>query len=121
MPMKTHNKRQAGSAGEQLAMQYLQRLGFDILEMNYQHGHGEIDIIAKEGEFLVFCEVKSRSTDEYGEPEYAITPGKQQQIRKMAHAYLYEHEIREQACRFDVVAIRFRGGTAEIRHVKNAF
>lgn len=119
--MKTVNRRQAGNTGEQLAMQHLRRLGFDILEMNYQHGHGEIDIVAKEGEVLVFCEVKSRSSDEYGEPEYAITPRKQQQIRKLAQAYLYEHEIREQACRFDVVAIRFKGGTPEIRHLKNAF
>jgi putative endonuclease len=119
--VKTINKRETGSRGERLAMQYLEQLGYGILEMNYQHGHGEIDIVAKDGEVLVFCEVKSRSSDEYGEPEYAITPRKQQQIRKLAHAYMYEHEIREQACRFDVVAIRFKGGTSEIRYLKNAF
>ncbi len=115
------NTRVTGNHGEQLAMRFLRRQGLEILEMNYQYGHGEIDIVAREGEVLVFCEVKTRYSDEYGPPECAITPKKQSQVRKSAEAYLYEHEIREQVCRFDVVAIRMRGREPEIRYIKNAF
>src|SRR5437867_6562173 len=113
--------RQAGNKGEQIAMQHLKRLGLEIVEMNYHFGHGEIDIVAREGDTLVFCEVKMRETDKYGDPEYAITAKKQQQIRKIALGYLYEHEIKEQDCRFDVVAIRMRGRTPEINYIRNAF
>jgi putative endonuclease len=110
-----------GRIGEDLARKYLESAGFEIVELNYRFGHGEIDIVARDGEYLVFCEVKARRTNEYGPPEYALTPRKQQQIRKIASGYLYEHNIRDQACRFDVVAIRFREGEPEINHLRNAF
>jgi len=115
------NTRATGTHGEKIAMSFLRKQGLEILEMNYQFGHGEIDIIAKEGEILVFCEVKTRYSDEFGPPECAITERKQAQVRKTAIAYLYEHEIREQICRFDVVAIRVKGSGPEIRYLKNAF
>jgi putative endonuclease len=110
-----------GNRGEQLAKEHLQRLGYEIIEMNYRFGHGEIDIIAKDGEVLVFCEVKTRYNDAYGEPEYAITPRKQQQIRKVARGYLYEREIKEHECRFDVVAIRMKGSVPQLNYIRNAF
>jgi putative endonuclease len=113
--------KEQGNKGEQIAMQYLKRLGFEIVEMNYRFGHGEIDIVAREGETLVFCEVKMRKNEMYGDPEFAITPKKQQQIRKVALGYLYEHEIKEQECRFDVVAIRLYRSTPEINYIRNAF
>ena len=113
--------RKQGDEGEQIAMRHLKRLGFEIVEMNYHFGHGEIDIVAKDGDTLVFCEVKTRKSDEYGDPEYAITPRKQQQIRKVALGYLVEHEIKDQECRFDVVAIRMFGGPPKINYIKNAF
>ena len=115
------NTRATGIHGEQIAMSFLRRQGMEIVEMNYQYGHGEIDIIAKEGEILVFCEVKTRYSDEFGPPECAITERKQAQVRKTAVAYLYEHEIREQICRFDVVAIKVRGKETKINYLKNAF
>jgi len=110
-----------GNKGEQIAMRHLKRIGFQIVEMNYRFGHGEIDIVAKDDNTLVFCEVKMRKSNEYGDPEYAITPKKQQQIRKVAQGYLYEHEIKEQECRFDVVAIRMVRGVPEINYIRNAF
>jgi len=113
--------KEQGNKGEQIARQHLKLLGFEIVEMNYRFGHGEIDIIAKDGDTLVFCEVKMRKSEEYGDPEYAITSNKQKQIRKIAQGYLYEHEIREQDCRFDVVAIRMKRSTPEINYIKNAF
>lgn len=117
--MKT--TKQTGNEGEELAVRHLRSLGMEVLETNYRYGHGEVDIIARDGEYLVFCEVKMRKTDQYGDPEYAITPKKQQQIRKIAEAYLYENDIKEHACRFDVVAIRVRNGKADINYIRNAF
>ena len=115
-----HNK-ELGGEGERLARDHLKSLGMEIVEMNYRYHHGEIDIIARDGETLVFCEVKSRLNDEFGEPEFALTPGKQQQIRRMAEAYLYERRIQEQECRFDVVTVRFMVRPPAINHIRNAF
>ncbi len=110
-----------GQAGEDIARQFLVEQGLTIVETNYRFGRGEIDIIARDGEYLVFCEVKARWNDEYGPPEYAITPKKQQQIRKVAEGYLYVRGIRDQACRFDVVAIDMSQGKPEIHYLRNAF
>lgn len=119
--MKTAFQIAGGQKGEDIARRFLEHLGFTIIETNYRFGHGEIDIIAREGEFLVFCEVKARWNDRYGEPEYAITARKQSQVRKVAEGYLFERAISEQACRFDVIAIRFRDGKPTINHMRNAF
>jgi putative endonuclease len=113
--------RGTGDEGEHLAQEFLRTKGMDIVTTNYQYEHGEIDIIARDGEVLVFCEVKLRKSDTYGPPEYAITPRKQAQIKKIAEAYLYEFSIRDQICRFDVVAISMIDDKPEIRHYKNAF
>ena len=110
-----------GRKGEEVARRFLENLGFTILETNYRYGHGEIDIIARDGEDLVFCEVKARTNDEYGEPEYAVTPQKQTQLKRIARGYMYERRLTAQACRFDVVAIRFHEGVPELNHLKNAF
>jgi putative endonuclease len=104
-----------------MARRFLEDRGLTILETNYRFGRGEIDIIARDGEDLVFCEVKARWNDRYGPPEYAVTPKKQQQLRKVAEGYLLERGIRDQACRFDVVAIQVMGGKSEIHYLRNAF
>ena len=117
----TVSTKEQGTRGEELAMRHLKRLGLEIVEVNYRFGHGEIDIIAKDGTTLVFCEVKTRKNDEFGDPEYAITPKKQQQIRKVARGYLYEHELKDEDCRFDVVTVRVRGASSEINYIRNAF
>ena len=113
--------RDVGREGEQMAAEHLRTLGYEIVETNYRFGHGEVDIVALDGDILVFCEVKTRDNDAFGAPEYAITPRKQQQIRKIALGYLYEHQIRDRQCRFDVVAIRLRRGQPDLHYVKNAF
>jgi len=110
-----------GDQGEEIARRFLQKQGLEIVETKYHYEHGEIDIIAREGEVLVFCEVKTRYSDKFGPPECAIPPRKQAQVRRTANAYLFEHEIREQVCRFDVVAIRFEGKNIRINYIKNAF
>ncbi len=117
-----HHNKEKGKQGEDLATAYLQQLGFRIIERNYEYlDLGEIDIIARDGETLVFCEVKARYNDDYGAPEYAITARKQKQVRRIATGYLYAHRIKDQECRFDVVAIQFGETPPSIRYIKDAF
>ena len=114
--------KQKGDVGEEIAADFLERLGYTIVDRNYEVGRvGEIDIVARDGEVLVICEVKSRSNDRHGDPEYAVTPWKQKQLRYLAKAYLYQHGIDEQEVRFDVVAIRFDGPCPKIDYFKRAF
>ena len=110
--------------GEELAAQILSDKGYEIIERNYRYGHGEIDIIANDpaSKCTVFVEVKTRKNLEFGEPEYAITKAKQRQIRKIAELYLFEKEIQEIDCRFDVVTILFEDFNNPIKnHYENAF
>ena len=118
------NKKELGEKGEQLAVDFLIENGFEIIERNYRYGHGEIDIIAKDPSdgFTAFVEVKTRQNLEFGEPEYAITKNKQRQIKKMAELYLYDKEIEELDCRFDVIAVLLEDiNNPSINHYVNAF
>ncbi|HKI78218.1 MAG TPA: YraN family protein [Ignavibacteriaceae bacterium] len=114
-----------GKEGEDLAAKLLLNKNYKIIERNYRFGKtGEIDIIAKDPEtnYLVFVEVKSRTNLEYGDPVYGITKNKMRQLKKIANAYLYEKEISEIDCRFDVVTVLFKGKLKpEIDHYINAF
>ena len=118
------NKIELGKKGEELAVNFLKNEGFEIIEQNYKYGKGEIDIIAKDpsDNYLAFVEVKTRQNLDYGEPEYAITKNKQRQIKKIAELYLYEKEIEELDCRFDVIAILLEDiDKPSIKHYVNAF
>lgn len=112
------NKRQTGSRYESEAAAFLEQQGFQILERNYRDRKGEIDIIAKDGNCLVFVEVKYRKDRLNGDPEEAVGYSKQQRIRHTAEYYLYSHHLSDSTpCRFDVVSIL---GT-ELRLIKDAF
>jgi putative endonuclease len=119
--MSPINRWKQGSTGEDLASQFLEKNGLKILTRNYRFERGEIDIIAEDGEEIVFVEVKARRTSSYGTPEDAVTDEKQDQIRTVAEGYLYEKNIDNRPCRFDIVAIEFKDGKAEVRHIRNAF
>ncbi len=113
-----------GDEGEDIAVELLISKGYEIVERNYRYRKGEIDIIAidTETKYLVFVEVKSRRNLEFGEPEYAVTTNKMRQVKKIAEAYLYEKEIGEIDCRFDVVTILFKSeADSIINHYENAF
>ncbi|MBL1215088.1 MAG: YraN family protein [Ignavibacteriae bacterium] len=117
-----HQKQTIGKIGEDLAEEYLLNKGYKILQRNYRYGHGEIDIIAKDKNILVFIEVKTRNNLEFGPPELAVTKNKQRQIRKIAESYLYEKEIKETDCRIDVIAILLiKNQDPQINHIVNAF
>ena len=112
------NNRETGSHYERLAGAYLEQEGYEILEYNYRCKTGEIDIIAKEGQTLVFVEVKYRKDDKKGYPAQAVDQRKQQKIRKSAMIYLKKiHLSFEQQMRFDVVEILGK----KIRVIKHAF
>lgn len=116
------NNKEKGDLGEAIAADFLERLGYTIVETKYKYGDvGEIDIVARDGDVLVFCEVKTRTSDCYGDPEYAVTRRKQQQVRYLAKTYLYLHGIDEQEVRFDVVAIMYDGHCPKIDYFKAAF
>ena len=118
------SNKELGEKGEAIAAKLLTEKGYEILERNYRYSHGEIDIVAKDPSdgYTVFVEVKARQNLEYGEPEYAITKNKQKQIKKMAELYLFEKEILELGCRFDVVTVLLQGkGKPVINHYENAF
>ncbi len=119
-----HSKQIKGNYGENLAVKFLKEKGFEIIEQNYRHGHGEIDIVAKENETLVFVEVKLRKSLEYGPPELAINNAKQKQVRKIAERFIYQkgHKIEFEEVRIDVIAILApQNEKPEIRHIENAF
>jgi putative endonuclease len=119
--MSLINRRIQGKAGEDLAARFLEQNGLKIIERNYRFERGEIDLIAEEGDELVFVEVKARSSAVFGAPEDAVTEEKQEQVHTVADGYLFEHDIDDRACRFDVVAIEFKKGKTEIRHIRDAF
>jgi putative endonuclease len=107
--------------GEEVAAAFLLQQGYEIVEKNYYYQHGEIDIIAKQGKTLVFVEVKARRSERFGAPEEAVTPKKQELLRRTAEGYMIERNIGESECRFDVVAVLMTGGTAECRLLKDCF
>lgn len=115
------NQRRWGSNEEDLAAHFLEQQGLKILERNFRFERGEIDIIAEEGDELVFVEVKARRTSTFGLPEDAVTEKKQEQVHSVAEGYLFKHEIEDRPCRFDIIAIQYQDGTREIRHIRDAF
>lgn len=114
--MKRLNKVE-GCKGELLAEQYLKKQKYKILEKNYRNKIGEIDIIAKDKDTLVFVEVKARESAIFGRPCEAVTPYKQNKIRGVASYYLMTKRQSDADCRFDVVEVMGE----EVNHIKNAF
>lgn len=116
------NFKSFGKSGEEIAEKLLIEKGYTIIKKNFRFGKGEIDIIAMDGNCLVFVEVKTRKNLDYGEPEYSITKSKQRQLKRMAEAYFYVNGIKEQTCRFDVITIvGEKEDEMKINHILNAF
>jgi putative endonuclease len=112
---------QFGQKAEAMAARYLKKRGYKIIARNHRTRSGEIDIIAREGETLVFIEVKARASDRFGSAKAAVTPRKQRQISKVALGYLQMTDQSHVKARFDVVAVTRREDAHDIHLIRNAF
>ena len=119
--METGRHIALGADGEDLACAELERRGYVILERRYRTRAGEIDIVARHGDVLVFVEVKTRQSGRCGSPAEAVTRTKRRRLALMAGDYLARRRPRAAGCRFDVVAVTIDDGRAGIRVIPGAF
>jgi putative endonuclease len=112
--------RESGKTSENLAAQFLEKLGFRIIARNVTYAFGELDLVAKDGETLVFVEVKHRLNISYGMPFEAVTKSKQRKIIKAAQAFLQKISPTPN-CRFDVISMVGAPDKLVIDHIKDAF
>ena len=115
------NTRHMGTKGEDSALRFLKHRGYRIIQRNYRCRFGEVDIIAADGDIIVFIEVKSRTSDAFGRPEEAVVTRKQQRISQTARHYLAVHDLVDRDARFDVVAIHFSPGGETVELIQDAF
>lgn len=112
------NDKRTWLGGEAIAKEYLQKCGLKILQTNYKTNFGEIDIIARDGDYFVFVEVKARATLKFGRPAEAVTKTKQHKLRQLATAYLTSKKLFPSLMRFDVVEVL---DFDTINHIRDAF
>ncbi|MGB7294951.1 MAG: YraN family protein [Candidatus Aminicenantales bacterium] len=114
--------RALGRSGEDVAVAYLQKKKLRVVCRGFRFHKGEIDIIARDRDTLVFIEVKTRRNQDFGRPEEAVTPLKQNQIRRLAEAYLALNNLGGIPCRFDVLSLVWdEKDGPRIRHIRDAF
>ena len=116
--MALHND--LGKAGEAEARRYLEEQGYRILHSNWRFQKDEIDIVSSHQDFIVFTEVKTRSSGLFEPPEAAVTIAKQMFLIRAADAYIQKYDIKREA-RFDILSITGAAGSFEINHIQNAF
>jgi putative endonuclease len=117
--MASHND--LGKRGEDIAKEYLENKGYLILKMNWRHKRAEIDLIAKQDGTLVFIEVKTRSSTDFGHPEDFVDWKKEKQL-EFASLYFMEESKHEGEIRYDVIAITFEDKNSyAVNHIEDAF
>jgi putative endonuclease len=99
-----------GKSGENYACWELERLGYEILERRYRTRVGEIDIVARDRDTLVFIEVKARRSGRFGPPAEAVGAQKRLKLMQMASSYIFAKRLSNDRCRFDVVSVTFGAG-----------
>jgi putative endonuclease len=111
-----------GAYGERVAVRLLTDQGLEVLDRNWRCRAGELDVVAREGAALVFCEVKTRRASGFGHPVEAVTAVKRRRLRQLARAWLDAHDHHAPDLRFDVVGVLVpRSGPARVTHLRNAF
>ena len=117
--MATAQQRMAtGGYGEACAARYLAGIGMVVLDRNWRCEIGEIDLVLRDGEVLVFCEVKTRASAAFGSPLEAVTPAKVARLRRLAARWVTEHAVRCSELRLDLVGVQLDlGGEHRIQHV----
>ncbi len=118
-----HSRLSIAKTGESFAATHLKTRGYKILAQNYRAVRGEIDIVAQDGDCIVFVEVKTRRSLKFGAPQAAVTTQKQRQISKVAMGYLQAHNRFDAPCRFDVIAIHLSPQLEllKLEQIENAF
>ena len=117
--MAEHND--TGRIGEELAARHLEALGLEVVERNWTHGRHELDIVARTARELVIVEVKTRSSDQYGQPAEAVKKGKRSRMIKAANAYVQATSC-TLAIRFDIISVILHpGGKPYVHHIPDAF
>ena len=119
--MKFENNREIGRWGEQKAKKFLKEKGYKILSKNFRVKQGEIDLIVKKENLLVFVEVKTRKNNFFGPPQAAVNFEKQRKIRTIAKIFLLKNNFKSYKKRFDVISIIYDSEKLEIEHYKNTF
>ena len=115
-------RRLFGQEGESAAEQYLRDKGYRILARNVRSSVGELDLVAEDGQVLVFVEVKARRTDAFGGAIHAVHQRKQEKLIQLAAQYLARYHLKDRPCRFDVVLLQGANAEAsQIEHIQNAF
>lgn len=114
-------KKEIGKKGEELAINFLKKNGYHIIKRNYICKLGEMDIIAREKDTLVFIEVKTRRSNIFGPPQAAVNISKQTKLSKVAMNFLKENNIEDIKARFDVVSIELSPIENRIELIKDAF
>ena len=119
----TDERRRTGARAEDLACRSLQARGYKILERNVRAPFGEIDLVAQDGNTLVFVEVRSASSARFGAPQESVTQAKQTRLTRLAQWYLVTRRLSGRAARFDVVAVVFApdGESARVDVIRDAF
>jgi putative endonuclease len=116
--MAEHNE--LGRKGEEIAVEHLQKKGYIIQAKNWRAGRNELDIVARDKDFLVIVEVKSRQNADFAEPEEAVTREKQNALIRAANAYIFRNNINLET-RFDIISIVHNFKETRINHIKDAF
>lgn len=119
--MKFKNKREIGRWGEQKAKSFLKDKGYNIISENFRVKQGEIDLIVKKKNMLVFVEVKTRKTKFFGPPQAAVNFAKKNKIRTIAKIFLMRNNYKNYKKRFDVISIIYGNEKINIEHYKNTF
>lgn len=111
-----------GKTAEEIAENFITEKGMKIIARNFHFGRaGEIDLIAKDGNTIVFFEVKARWSSRYGKPEESVSWAKTQKLRKAAEGFMYIRKLNNFDCRFDFIGIEFINSKPIINHIVNAF
>jgi putative endonuclease len=122
MPTPLAHNQKIGNWGEEIAAQFLREHGYEIIAQNVHTRHGEIDLVAKLDQLIIFVEVKARTSNRFGDPENAITPRKQERIAYAIDRYLNDHPDLGERWRFDAITVVGKPGTTPIiTHFEHVF
>jgi putative endonuclease len=118
----TTERQTLGAYGEKVAAEHLQDQGLVVLDRNWRCPDGEIDLVLRDGDTVVFCEVKTRRGDRFGSPAESVTPDKMRRLRRLAIRWFQATGLHERDARFDVVEVRpRRDGDPAVTHIRSAF